>query len=183
LTESFGPGALVTPANAVTISRFLLTPILLVAIAGDPSWWTLALWIVLSASDGVDGYLARRHGTTRSGAFLDPLADKFLVLGAMIVLVAIGRFWWLPVALIAIREIAMSVYRSLAGRSGVTVPARFSAKAKTVMQELAVGFALAPPTAEEHPWIASTLLWVAVVLTLYTGAQYWQDARVQARAV
>jgi CDP-diacylglycerol---glycerol-3-phosphate 3-phosphatidyltransferase len=183
VTDSFGPTALVTPANAVTIGRFLLTPVLLIGVAGDPSWGVLALWIVLSASDGVDGYLARRHGTTRSGAFLDPLADKFLVLGAMFVLVAIGRFWWLPVALIAAREIAMSVYRSLAGRSGVSVPARFSAKAKTVMQEVAVGFALAPPTAEAHPWIASTLLWIAVGLTLYTGAQYWQDARTHARAV
>ena len=57
------------------------------------SWIAFALWFVLCASDGIDGYIARRHGTTRSGAFLDPLADKVLVLGAMFTLVGNGVFW------------------------------------------------------------------------------------------
>jgi CDP-diacylglycerol--glycerol-3-phosphate 3-phosphatidyltransferase len=183
MTDSFGPSALATPANAVTVARVLLTPVLLVAIAeSGASWPALALWICLSASDGVDGYLARRQGVTRSGAFLDPLADKLLVLGAMAVLVANDTFWWLPVALIAAREVAMSVYRSVAGRSGVSVPARGSAKAKTVVQEVAVGLALAPAL-EDTPGLADAALWVAVVLTLWTGAQYWSDARRLARAV
>ena len=97
-----------------------------------------------AVTDGVDGYLARRHGTTRSGAFLDPLADKVLVLGAMVALVAKGVFWWLPVALIAVREVGISAYRSLLGRRGISVPARGLAKVKTVVQEVAVGFALLP---------------------------------------
>ena len=80
------------------------------------------LWIVLAATDGVDGYLARRHGTTRSGAFLDPLADKALVLGAMWALVAADGFWWLPVALITVRELGISVFRSYWGRRGLAVP-------------------------------------------------------------
>ena len=58
----------------------------------EGSWVALALWFVLCASDGIDGYLARRYGTTRSGAFLDPLADKVLVLGAMFTLVGRGVF-------------------------------------------------------------------------------------------
>jgi CDP-diacylglycerol--glycerol-3-phosphate 3-phosphatidyltransferase len=183
VTDSFGPSALATPANAVTIGRVLLTPVLLVAIAGGgASWAALALWIALSASDGIDGYLARRHGVTRSGAFLDPLADKFLVLGAMAVLVATGTFWWLPVALIAGREIAMSLYRSVASRSGVSVPARRSAKVKTVVQELAVGLAICPAF-EDHPGIAVAVLWVATALTLVTGAQYWMEARRSAHAM
>jgi CDP-diacylglycerol--glycerol-3-phosphate 3-phosphatidyltransferase len=182
MTDSFGPSALVTPANAVTIGRVLLTPLLLVSVAeAGASWPALALWIALSASDGIDGYLARRHGVTRSGAFLDPLADKFLVLGAMAVLVATDVFWWLPVGLIAGREIAMSLYRSVAGRSGVSVPARRSAKLKTVIQELAVGLAICPAL-EDHPGAARATLWLATGLTLLTGAQYWTDARRHAHA-
>ena len=77
------------------------------------------LWFALCATDGIDGWLARRHGTTRSGAFLDPLADKVLVLGAMFALGRSRRFWWLPVALIAVREIGISLYRSMAGRQGI----------------------------------------------------------------
>ncbi len=85
----------------------------------------------LAGTDGIDGWLARRHGTTRSGAFLDPLADKFLVLGAMFALVADHRFSWVPVVIIAVREVAISLYRIVAARHGVSVPARALAKLKT----------------------------------------------------
>ena len=67
----------------------------------------LVLWIALCVTDGIDGYFARRQGATRSGAFLDPLADKVLVLGAMAALVANDTFWWVPVAIIAVREIGI----------------------------------------------------------------------------
>jgi len=141
------------------------------------TWSVESLWIVLSLTDGIDGFLARRHGSTRSGAFLDPLADKFLVLGAMGVLVAKGRFWWLPVVIVAAREVAISLYRSSMGRQGVSVPARSLAKAKTVVQDVAVGFAVLPWTADAHRGIATTVLWVAVVLTVVSGLQYAFDGR------
>lgn len=174
---TFGPSALATPANAVTVVRVVLTPLLLAAILVDgASWPALALWIGLAGTDGVDGILARRHGTTRSGAFLDPLADKLLVLGALVCLVADRRFWWVPVGLIAARELAMSLYRSVLGRRGVSIPARSSAKAKTAVQAVAVGMALAP-TLEGASWLPSTVLWVAVVLTLWSGWQYLVDGR------
>jgi CDP-diacylglycerol--glycerol-3-phosphate 3-phosphatidyltransferase len=130
------------------------------------------LWIVLAATDGLDGYLARRHGTTRSGAFLDPLADKALVLGAMWALVAAGGFWWLPVALISAREAGISAFRSYWGRRGLAVPATFWAKVKTVVQAVAVGLALLPAVADDEPWLASGVLWLAVALTLLSGVQY-----------
>jgi CDP-diacylglycerol--glycerol-3-phosphate 3-phosphatidyltransferase len=175
--SSFGPSALATPANAITIARLLVTPVLLALVVDQgASWATVAFWILLASTDGVDGYLARRQGTTRSGAFLDPLADKFLVLGAMVALVVKGSFWWLPVALIAGRELAISGYRSIVGRQGISIPARWWAKVKTVIQEVAVGFALLPLTADE-PRIASSWLWASVVLTLVTGAQYLLDGR------
>ena len=106
MASSFGPSALATPANAVTIGRLLFAPPLwLLVVTVGPSYVTLVLWIVLAATDGLDGYLARRHGTTRSGAFLDPLADKALVLGAMWAIVAIDEFWWVPVGLITVRDL------------------------------------------------------------------------------
>ena len=164
----------------MTIGRVLATPVLLALMASDSTqlrWPVCGLWIVLACTDGLDGYLARRMGSTRSGAFLDPLADKFLVLGAMGVLVAKGRFWWLPVVIVAAREVAISLYRSSMGRQGVSVPARSLAKAKTVVQDVAVGFAVLPWTADAHRGIATTVLWVAVVLTVVSGLQYAFDGR------
>ena len=182
-TESFGPSALATPANAVTIIRLLVAPVLFAMVAADgASWPAVAFWIVLASTDGLDGWIARRQGTTRSGAFLDPLADKVLVLGAMWALVEKDVFWWLPVTLIAVREVGVSLYRSWEGRRGISVPARPWAKVKTVVQDVAVGFALLPSTAT-HPVIARTVLAIAVVLTLVTGAQYLLDGAKVRRAV
>ena len=173
----FGPSALLTPANALTLGRLAFTPLLLGLILSEgASWLTLGVAFLLAATDGLDGHLARKQGTTTSGAFLDPLADKFLVLGSMICLVSVEVFWWLPVSLIAGRELAMSAYRTLASREGVSIPARRSAKLKTVVQEVAIGLALLPLT-DDHDWVAATALWIAVALTLVTGAQYLIDAR------
>ena len=180
-TRGFGPSAVLTPANGVTLVRVLATPLLIAWIVDrGASWPAEALWIVLSLSDGIDGFLARRHGTTVSGAFLDPLADKFLVLGAMAALVHIDAFSIAPVLLIAGREVAMSVYRTVVARGGVSVPARMSAKLKTTVQDVAVGAALWPGIGDDHPDAARVLLWVAVVLTITTGLQYLNDARARA---
>lgn len=176
----FGPSALLTPANMVTVSRLALVPVLVLAIVEQPvAWSTFSLAFVLAATDGVDGYIARRQGSTRSGAFLDPLADKFLVLGAMYALVAAGTFDWLPVLIITAREVAISAYRSYWGRRGLAVPARNLAKVKTVVQELAIGLALAPALAS-HSAIGQAMLWLAVVLTVVTGLQYLVDGRAAA---
>ncbi len=182
VTPSFGPSALLTPANAVTLTRLALSPILLVIIAsGGASWPALAGWIVLTASDGIDGYIARRQGVTSSGAFLDPLADKVLVLGALAALVVRGDLWWLPAALIGVREVAVSVFRSRLARRGISVPARWWAKVKTVVSEVAIGFALLPLTTDSQ-WLYKGLIWVAVVLTLVTGAQYLFEGGRKVRA-
>ena len=96
-TRGFGPSALLTPANLVTLARIAAAPVafaIMVANDGVGTWALFALWFVLSATDMFDGYLARKHGSTRSGAFLDPLADKVLVLGGFITLAVVGRFPW-----------------------------------------------------------------------------------------
>jgi len=177
--STFGPSALLTPANVLTILRLLATPVFvsLVVLTGPSTWLLASLWLVSAGSDGVDGFLARRQGATTSGAFLDPLADKILVLGVLASLAEVGEIGWLPVALIALREFAMSAYRIRAGRRGISVPARPSAKLKTLVQDVVVGLALLPPVGAHHAGLVRDLLWVAVALTLYTGLEYAHDAR------
>jgi CDP-diacylglycerol--glycerol-3-phosphate 3-phosphatidyltransferase len=182
MNTTFGPSALATPANAVTVSRLLLAPVFFAMVADKPSWASVTVWFLLCITDGVDGLLARRMGTTRSGAFLDPLADKVLVLGAMFALVAHDVFWLLPVAIIAVREIVISVYRSVAARSGITVPASRGAKLKTLLQQMAVGAMLLPPLADRSRKPGLILLWAAVVLTSLTGIHYLVTARRRSAA-
>ncbi|HXY45353.1 MAG TPA: CDP-alcohol phosphatidyltransferase family protein [Acidimicrobiales bacterium] len=178
-TSTFGPSALATPANVVTLARLLATPVLvaMVVLTGPATWTLFGLWCVCAGSDGLDGYVARRQGTTRSGAFLDPLADKFLVLGVLAALVSIHELTWLPVALIGIREIAMSIFRVYAARRGVSIPARRTAKLKTLLQDVVVGLALMPPVGEHHLTLVRALLWAAVAITLYSGLEYLHDGR------
>lgn len=179
VATTFGPSALATPANALTMARLVATPVLvaLVVAYGPSNWLLVALWVVLAGSDGVDGWLARKQGTTRSGAFLDPLADKFLVLGALGALAAIHEVSWVPVSIIAAREVAMSAFRSYAGRRGVSVPAKQWAKLKTAAQDLTVMLAFLPPVGVHHRAAVIWTLWIAVGLTILTGLEYLHDAR------
>jgi CDP-diacylglycerol--glycerol-3-phosphate 3-phosphatidyltransferase len=175
---AFGPTALATPANAVTVGRMLASPVLIVVVALlGISWAAVVCWILLSASDGVDGWLARRQGVTTSGAFLDPLADKVLVLGALAAIAAEGWVGWVPVAVIAGREVAISFYRAWVARRGVSVPARPLAKAKTAVEDLSVGLILLPATGLHELWVGRDLLWAAVALALVSGVQYLVDSR------
>lgn len=176
------PNAIATWANAVTVGRILVSPLMFVVIPDYPggSWVALVLWFVLCSSDGIDGYLARRHGATRSGAFLDPLADKVLVLGAMFTLVSRDVYWALPVLIIAAREVAISMYRVLVGAKGISVPASQLAKWKTLFQQLSVGFAIIPLTADKATWIWLWLLWIAVAFTTVSGLQYlWRAQKLR----
>jgi CDP-diacylglycerol--glycerol-3-phosphate 3-phosphatidyltransferase len=174
---TFGPTALATPANAVTIARLLAAPVFVIMIVvWGATWFNFVVGFIVAASDGLDGYIARRQGTTRSGAFLDPLADKALVLGALVTLASEGILPWWPVVLIAVREIGMQLYRSWAARRGVSIPARNSAKLKTFVQDLAVGTCLAPPLAH-HQDVHVTVVWIAAALTIMTGGQYLADGR------
>jgi CDP-diacylglycerol--glycerol-3-phosphate 3-phosphatidyltransferase len=174
---AFGPSALATPANAVTVLRLLAAPVYVVMlVVWGASWINVVVGLVLAGSDGLDGYMARRQGTTRSGAFLDPLADKAVVLGALITLAAQSHLPWLPVALITAREVGMQLYRSWVGRRGVSIPARQTAKIKTLVQDIAVGTCIIPPLAHQHT-LQVAAIWFACALTLYTGAEYLLDGR------
>lgn len=174
----YDPTKRLTPANGITVARMLVTPAVLMLLARrEYDLPTFILWQAACLSDGLDGWLARRFGTTSSGAFLDPLADKFLVLGAMIVLVWKGAFWWPLVAIITVREVWISIYRSRIAGRGISLPARTSAKWKTMVQQAAVGFACLPWVGREWPWLAHISLVIATILTVYSGALYFSDAR------
>jgi CDP-diacylglycerol--glycerol-3-phosphate 3-phosphatidyltransferase len=169
-----------TIANALTLSRVVAAPfvIALMLRSGDEgSWVAWSAWFVLSLTDFADGWFARRRGAmSKAGAFLDPLADKFAVLGAMIAFVVDNRFWWLPVAIIVVREVAMTAYRSIVARDGISIPARRLAKYKTFSQATAVGCVVFPPFADID-WIAPAALWFSVALTVASGGQYVIDGR------
>jgi CDP-diacylglycerol--glycerol-3-phosphate 3-phosphatidyltransferase len=172
-SPTFGPGALATPANAVTAARLLVAAPMVALIAWlGASWAACCAWALVAGSDSLDGWVARRQGATRSGAFLDPLADKVAVLGALVALSARGSLWWLPVALIAARELCVSAYRSVAGRRGVSLPASGPAKVKTWAQMVAVALLLLPPVHHHAPGAALAVVWVAVALTVLSGVQY-----------
>jgi CDP-diacylglycerol---glycerol-3-phosphate 3-phosphatidyltransferase len=170
-SKRFGQGALVTPANFVTVARILVAiPTFALVRDEGSSWTTVALWFGITATDSVDGWLARRDGATRSGAFLDPVADKLIVLGGLAVLADRGVFPWWPVVLIAARELGISAYRSIAGRRGVVLPAQRLGKYKAFTQYCAVGFVLLPWTADDLGF-QQLVLAIAVVLTVVSGLQ------------
>lgn len=171
------PSAIKTWANLVTVTRVLVAPLMFLLIPDQPGgrWSAFLLWFVLCTS-GIDGYLARRHGSTNLGAFLDPLADKVLVLGAMFVLVANDTFWIVPVAIMAGRELLISLYRTFVGAKGVSVPASKIAKWKTFAQQLAIRYAIMPWTTLDATWLWLGLLWVSVALALISGGQYFWRA-------
>jgi CDP-diacylglycerol---glycerol-3-phosphate 3-phosphatidyltransferase len=178
ISSRFEPSALLTPANAITGVRLLATPLMLVLIIDlGVSWAAAGAWVLVASTDFLDGWVARRQGATTSGAFLDPLADKVLVIGALASLAATDLISWLPVILIALREVAVSVYRSKVARRGVSVPARPLAKLKTLAQDSAVGLILLPATGLHHLWIGQTVLWISVGLAWVSGAQYFLDSR------
>jgi CDP-diacylglycerol--glycerol-3-phosphate 3-phosphatidyltransferase len=143
-----------------------------------PSWVALAMWIVLASTDGSTAGLARRMGTTRSGAFLDPLGRQGPGAGAMWAIVAADWFWWLPVALITCREVRISVFRSTGAGQGLAVPPATGPRSKTVVHPSAV--ASPCPAAASDAGFAGVRPLVADGLTLVTGAQYCSRAAGQA---
>jgi CDP-diacylglycerol--glycerol-3-phosphate 3-phosphatidyltransferase len=164
IAGKFESTALATPANAITAVRLLATPPVLILIVHlGVSWGAALAWAAVASTDFLDGWVARRQGATTSGAFLDPLADKVLVLGALGALAATG--------------LAISAYRSVVARQGISVPARPLAKGKTAAQDLAVGFILIPLNGLHHRGVGETLLWISVALALISGAQYLLDSR------
>jgi CDP-diacylglycerol--glycerol-3-phosphate 3-phosphatidyltransferase len=180
--KRFGDSAIATPANFVTVGRLVLAvPTLLLIVDQGSSWLTVSLWFVLSCTDSLDGFLARRDGTTRSGAFLDPLADKFLVLGGFCALGITGDFSWAAITIVIVREVVVSMYRSYMARRGCSLPARRLGKWKAFLQYLAVGAVLFPPT-YEWATVHDVILWLAVGMSVVSAIDIFVSGERARRA-
>ncbi len=150
--------------------------------------------MVAALTDFLDGALARQlHAETVWGAILDPIADKVLVCGAILGLLSLGpnAAVAIPAALILFREFTVSALREVAAGKGVSLPVTLLAKWKTTLQLVALGAELLvalwgafslpsdPSVLGPATVIAHALLWLAALVTLITGAQYWMQARRQ----
>ena len=165
-------------ANLLTLSRIVFAPfVAFLVLQENPNWITFILTWILGITDRLDGDLARKTGPTKAGAFLDTLADKILLLFLGYALVIQGAFMLLPMTIIAVREVAMMVYRSYWQRYGLSLPARPSGKYKAVVQGLAIVAAMFPPLGGSH-LVIDIMLWVAVAFTLVSAIQYVVDGRV-----
>ena len=157
-----------------------MAPILVLLILSPSraaSYLGAALFVVAAASDGVDGYLARRHETTsRLGQWLDPLADKILVTAPIVTLTAVGRFPLWATAVIVAREFAVSALRAWLGTRGRAMPASWWGKVKTAAQMLAVLLYLLPDLGESVESVRFLILVAAVVLTALSGLDYFLRA-------
>jgi CDP-diacylglycerol--glycerol-3-phosphate 3-phosphatidyltransferase len=159
----------------VSVLRVLLVPLLvLLLLARTDSASTLAaiVFVVGAMSDGLDGYLARRYGTTtRTGQWLDPLADKVLVAAPVITLATIGRFPGWAAVVILVREAAIALLRVALGVRGRSMPAAPAAKVKTVSQIVAIGLYILP-LGPRAGGVRLGFLIVAIVFTVTTGVRY-----------
>jgi CDP-diacylglycerol--glycerol-3-phosphate 3-phosphatidyltransferase len=170
--------------NVLTVLRILLVPVLVVALLDEtPNGDLLAaiVFAVASLTDAVDGYLARsRQWVTNFGKLMDPVADKLLVIGALLTLVSLDRLAaWVAMVIIA-REFAVTALRMAATAEGVVVPASTFGKAKTVLQ-VAMVFALIVAGGELPAWL-DALVYVTVAVTVASGVDYAFGIRRQVAA-
>ena len=164
--------------NALAFFRILLAPLMFFILVNVPgiftqihiSWinyFAALIFVIASVTDFFDGYIARCWDQkTKLGAILDPLADKMLILAAFLGLMMLGRASAWAVYLILVREFFITGFRVVMASDGVEVAASMAGKVKTVSQMFAVGFLLMSWPGGE------LLLWIAVVLTLYSGFEY-----------
>jgi CDP-diacylglycerol--glycerol-3-phosphate 3-phosphatidyltransferase len=161
-------------ANAITIIRVALVPVFIYLAYGDSAPMAVASLVVFgvaSASDWVDGYVARRNGTTSAfGEFMDPLADKLLVGAALYVLVDARDFPLWAALVIAAREVIVQVLRIRIVQRGGALPASPAAKAKTVTQLLMVSWWLLPW--DEVSVVHHLSIGVVLATTLWSGFEY-----------
>jgi len=186
VVRSYPLYGLATPANFITVSRIFLTPVLCLMILEDEavlgaSWAAFAIGLLMAFTDLIDGRVARAtNGFSRSGAFLDPLADKIVILGVGFTLVSVGRLGLAPMVLIAAREVIISAMRIRFAMRGIAIPARPLAKWKATVQGAALLLAVMPILRSQQ-LVIDIAIWFAVALTVFTGAQYLVDGEQAAK--
>ncbi len=166
-----------TLASKITMVRVALIPAFMVTMylsAGEAGLWmylSLALFIIASLTDFVDGYIARHYDqTTDFGKFLDPLADKMLVLAAMSMFCEWGAFPAWALMIVLTREFAVSGLRMVASQKGKVIAAGKSGKIKTASTMVGLCAMMAIPGV---PMLDLLVMAVIVVTTLYSGIEYF----------
>ncbi len=170
--------------NLLAVIRIVLTPVAMILIIRSPgsdamTWAGTVVFAVAAITDYVDGYLARRWQiTTVLGAFLDTVADKVLITGALIALVHIGTVGvWVAFVIIG-REIAVMGLRSVAALDQDTVPPSVWGKWKAAVQFVAISVAILRPDIEIGPArLDEWLMWIAVLVTILSGWEYFSRFR------
>ncbi len=165
--------------NILTLMRIVLIPVFVIFFAlGIPNWniWAAIIFIAAAITDWLDGYLARKFDQVSNfGKLWDPVADKLLVLAALLVLMAWGKIGYLIVLVLVAREFIISGLRASAAAKGVVIAADKSGKLKTVVQFVAIILLLL----EGWPFVGSpvdigqVLIWVSVALSIYSCIEYF----------
>ena len=165
--------------------RILVAPIfvfLLLAYPEQATWQrflALLLFVLAISTDGIDGMIARRTDkVTDLGKFLDPVADKVLIGGALLALSILGEIDWWVTAVILLREVAVTVYRAAVANK-VSLPASLAGKLKTILQGVAIGVVLAPFEVWFPLWslVEQFTIYLAVAATVVSGISFFVAVR------
>lgn len=164
-----------TTANKITIARIVMIPVFLALAYTDHMRWALAVYILACLSDAADGYIARHYNQiTNFGKFVDPLADKMLVLAAMCFFVERGAMPGWAVAVVLFREFAVSGLRLIAAERSHVIAAAWSGKVKTACTMIGLAAMLLFP----HIRLVSILSTAVILLTtVASGIEYFYNNR------
>lgn len=161
--------------NVLTSLRIIFVPVLAWLVLTERWWWAFGLFVALMITDKLDGDIARSRGLiTDFGKIADPIADKALMITALVTLNIAGPLpIWITVVIL-VRELGITLWRMVLLRGGKVVPASKGGKLKTVLQSVGVGMYLCPlPSWMDVPTLVVML--IAVVVTVVTGVQYLVD--------
>ena len=170
-----------TLPNILTCLRVLLIPVFMVlAYQGSPvcDFAALVVYCVACLTDYVDGYLARKNNqVTNFGKFMDPVADKLLVMAALLIFVEDGTIAAWMVAIILGREFIVSALRMVAASEGLVIAANYWGKAKTMITMITLIFLLCPigPVMLGPVSLQTVMIWITVVITAISGVTYIKD--------
>ncbi|GAA6394195.1 CDP-diacylglycerol--glycerol-3-phosphate 3-phosphatidyltransferase [uncultured Flavonifractor sp.] len=160
-------------ANKLTLLRVVMIPLFLLVLYLDvpgANYWALAIFVIASLTDTLDGYIARHYNqTTDFGKFMDPLADKCLVTAAMLWFVEIGQMPGWALLVVIIREFGVSGLRMVAADKGRVIAAGWSGKVKTASTMVCIVLMLLPIA----PWVNNICVAVIVLATIYSGVEYF----------
>lgn len=172
-------------ANKITLFRIFLVPVFMIVLYSNIEYATYIagiVFVIASATDAIDGHLARsKNMITDFGKFMDPLADKVLVLAALISLVEIGKVPAWMVVIVITREFTVTGLRVLAASSGVTIAASPLGKFKTIFQLLAIILLLFNnyPFSKFNIPMDYILLHISVIFTIISGVDYlWKNKEI-----